>query len=146
MTQIKSINVNSIFDKKTTKQNLNKPLCRIAGQANDFINVAGKFGESTGFKGDFIAVNLLSGEVFESNVAFIPSQLTNTVKEKLSSGESIFLEFDLMATESEKSPTGYAWIANEPMTEKRKKLQDELREKAEQIKSMLALPAPKKTK
>ena len=92
-------------NKKTTKQNIGKPLVRIAGEVDDFILTNSKFGESVGFKGFFTAVNLLTGEVFESNAAFIPNQITETLKEKLATGNSVFVEFDLMALESQKSPT-----------------------------------------
>lgn len=144
MNIVKSINVNTIFDKKTTKQHLGKPLCRIAGEVDDFIVANSKFGDSIGFKGVFTAVNLLTGEVFESTAAFIPAQLTATLKEKLSSGNAVFIEFDLMALESSKSPTGYTWIAEKPMTEERKRLADAMREKALELSKTLALPAPSK--
>jgi len=145
--QVKSININSVFDKKTVKENMNKPLVTVSGFADDFFYTMTKFGEQVGFKGDFVATNLLTGEMYESNAAFLPKQLAGTLVKKLESnpGQSIELTATLQAVESDKNSHGYAWIAEAPMTEQRLSRREALRQQAlMESNKVKALAAPVK--
>ena len=146
MTQVKSININSVFDKKTVKENFDKPLVNVTGIAYEPVFIHTKFGEQTGFKGDFVAVNLLNGAVYESNCVFLPKQFTQTLMHKLEAAQNTEVEFSvcLKATSSDKNPSGYAWIADMPDTQERMTRRQLLLERAQQQAAQLALPAPKK--
>lgn len=113
--QTKSINVNELVDKKTVKENLNKPLANIYGVATTSFSHTTKYGENTGFKGDFFGVNLITGEVLESSAAFLPKQITEQIIKQLETnqGGEVHFSCTLKALESDKSPSGYAWIADE---------------------------------
>ncbi len=119
LEKVKSINVNSVFDKKTIKEHLNEVLFTVSGFAYGVIIHDGKFGESVGFKGDFVAVNKLTGEVFESNAAFLPAGLTREIQTELDRSENKEVKFtaDIKAMPSTKTVQGYAWIADMPRTE-----------------------------
>ena len=146
MPEIKSININTVFDKKEIKNNLNKPLIQVEGFAMDYFMNHTKFGENVGFKGDFVAVNLLTGEVFESSAIFLPKQFTETLQAKLEATQGGEVQFSgvIKATESEKSPLGYAWILDMPETEARVNRRKQLLLAATEQAKTLALPAPKK--
>lgn len=148
--QIKSITVNSVLGKETKKkvaELLNKPLITIYGFAyTTFVNES-KYGENTGFKGDFVAVNLITGEVFESNAAFLPKNLTQQIEAMMTKAQGLEVEFkaQIMAVPSEVSPNGYAWIADAPTTEERKNRAVAMLEKIKKDTAGL-LAAPSKTK
>lgn len=139
MVQVKSINVNTIFDKKTVKDHMNKPLVYIHGFADDYFTMPSKFGEQVGFKGDFVATNLLTGEIYESTAAFIPTQITSQLKAKMKDGLSVEIKFNLQATESDKNNQGYAWIAERPVTDEILQRTTALKAEAEKVKSNLKL-------
>lgn len=144
--EVKSINIGSIFDKKTTAENLNKPLIAVAGVAYTYFVHNTKYGESTGFKGDFVCRNLLTGEVQTAPAIFVPKGLCAEILAKLKDGQSE-VEFQAMisAIPTDKNTQGYAWVADAPVTESR------LQRRAQLLSMVtdggqLALPLPSKKK
>lgn len=128
-SKVKSINVNTVFDKKTVKENLGTDLIRVTGIATHTIGATTKYGEQTGFGGSFMAVNLLTGELFESEAAFLPKGFTNELEKVLASGQDeIEVNMTIQAIESDKNDKGYAWIAVRPKTEKHLSLKQKLKE------------------
>jgi len=143
--EVKSINVNTVFDKKTVKDNLNKPLYTISGFVDEAFFTNTKFGEQIGFKGDFVAVNLLNGEIFESVAAFVPKGLGTQLERMIKDNPNTSVEINatVMAIPSDKNDKGYAWVAEKPMTEERLKRRAALLENANTASKKL-LAAPKK--
>lgn len=147
MNKVKSINVASVFDKKTVKENLNKVLFTVHGYARSMIFVDGKYGEQIGFKGDFVAINKITGEVFESEAFFAPKGLSKELEKRLSTsdGQEVKFSADIKATESDKNDKGYAWVADAPKTEAMASQKEALKLAAlKEAQSIVALPAPKK--
>lgn len=143
---VKSLSVGEIFDKKTAKEHINKPVCCFAGVIySSFVNLS-KYGESVGFKGDIIATNYLTGEVFESDACFLPKNLTAELERKLAANQGGEVEFmaEIRAIASDKNTQGYAWIADVPQTKERMNRKKELIEKATKFfseKKLLTAPA-----
>lgn len=149
MQKVKSININTTFDKKTVKENMNKPLVRVQGVAYGTIEATTKFGTNTGFKGDFVAVNLLTGECFESDAAFLPKGLTQDIEKRLNASETHEVEFNavLVAIDSDKNDKGYAWVAEHPKTEAMLSRRERMKQEAlEASKKIAALPKPEGAK
>lgn len=119
MAQVKSITVGAIFDKKTTRENMNKVIMRVSGVAFSEFTNNGTFGESVGFKGDFVCLNYVTGEVFESNACFLPKGLTAEIAKKLEQNSEVEFNAEIRPIESKKNAQGYAWVADAPMTEAR---------------------------
>lgn len=142
---VKSINVNTLVDKKTVMSHLDKPLAKIKGFATSIISVKTKYGEQIGFNGQFMAVNLLTGEIIQSDALFAPRQLASQLEKMLVNGETeVEVSFDLAATATDKNAQGYAWIAQKPLTQEQKNRFAML--KSEFLSEVAALPAPEKTK
>ncbi len=119
MEKIKSININETFDKATVKAHMNTSLVNVVGVAYSSFVIMTKFGENTGLKGDFFATNLLTGEVFESEAAFLTSAYTEQVAEMLRQPGNleVHINVNISATPSDKNNFGYAWVADTPRTE-----------------------------
>ncbi len=142
LNKVKSINVNTVFDKKTVKEHLNEVLFTVSGYVYGIICHDGKYGESVGFKGDFVAVNKLTGEIFESEAAFLPQGLTREIQQRLEKSETSEVKFtaDIKAMPSTKSAQGYAWIADAPRTEQMVSRKEALKLEALQSAKLLAAP------
>lgn len=110
-------------------------LARITGIATSFITGVTKKGEWIGFKGQFAAVNA-DGEIFEADTVFLPKATANNVKAALDAGsEEVAVKTDVYVQESEKNPSGYAFVSNRQLT-------DEAKQKAASLKAdmMQGLP------
>lgn len=143
MEKLKSININTVFDKKTVKDHLNKPLVNVSGFAYAEFEVPTKYGPMVGFKGDFVCVNLLTGEVSESDAAFLPKGLTKELQKKLANGSEISFAADIQAMETDKNAYGYAWVAEMPRTEEMQNRREKLKAEALKYASTIkALPKP----
>lgn len=133
MKQVKSINYNAILDKKAIKKNmsdyLGKDLIVINGIATGTINFMSKYGENTGLEGTFFAYNLITGETFESNGAFLPNNLTQQLVKILEKGEQQDVEVSctISIMESDKNAEGFAWVANKPKTEEFVRRENEIK-------------------
>ncbi len=119
ITHLRSINIKEIVDMIGIKQKFGKTLVTISGFAYNTFTTNTKYGESLGFKGDFVAVNAETGEVFESNVCFLPKSLTKDIEKQLDKSENKEVHFiaDIGVEASDKNDRGYAWVANQPRTE-----------------------------
>lgn len=149
MEKLKSINVNSVFDKKVVLQNLDKVLYTVSGYAYSQFIVSTKYGENLGFKGDFVAVNKLTGEVFESDACFLPKSLAHDIAARLEKSENQEVRFtaDIKATASDKNDRGYAWIADAPRTEEMISRREQMKiEALQSAQKVLAAPKNAKTK
>ena len=143
---VKALSVNEIFDKKTTKDHLNKDLILINGIVDDKFFHMTKYGESTGFKGVFFFTNLLTGEVKESQAAFLPKGLTAKLAEQVDNNPNMEIELKdiaVRAIESDKNREGYAWVAEKPMTETKLSYSEQMRQKTIAHASKLQIEAPK---
>jgi len=118
--KVKSINVKSVFG-KVSKANIGEVLFNVAGHADELLTIETKYGENVGLKGDFVAVNAQTGEVFESNAAFLPSNLTDSIVAKIKESPNTSIEFkaSVELAESDKNDKGYTNIAEAPLTHKR---------------------------
>jgi len=129
--ELKSLSLNDVVTKPQIKDNINKPLVNIHGFISSYFTHTTKFGENTGFKGDFVAISCLDNSVYISSAAFLPNGLTEQILKQLSQG---LLEVEFKATikaiSSDKSPYGYAIIADEPETEQRQNRRAALMQRA----------------
>lgn len=146
VTFLKSITNKSIGIQSEAKKHLGKPMAHIAGVVVEYFeHTGGQHGPSIGFKGDIVAVNRLTGEVFESDVVFLPRGLTDKLIKQLDAGAGHEVEFlaDILAVENKKNSQGYAWIAEAPKTEARATKREEMKLAALQV-AQKALAAPAK--
>lgn len=148
VTEVKSINVNTVFNKKTVKENLNKPLFTIKGVAEKVITINTKYGEQQGAGGDFIAVNMLTGEVFTSQAAFLPKNFAKDLYAMLEKSENREVEFaaTIKAIPSDKNNTGYAWVAEAPETQERANRRDRMMQEVLTTYAPKQLAAPEAAK
>lgn len=146
-TNVKSINVNTVFNKKEVLNHMNKPLFHVKGWAMAVIGVNTKYGEQIGFRGDFLAINQLTGEVFTSEAAFLPKSETRSIEKLLSNPENHEVEIDMViqATETDKNDKGYAWIAVMPKTEAQQNRFEKLKIEAEKAAQQILKLEPPKT-
>jgi len=128
--ELKSINNKDVYG-SPNKKDIGTTAYRVMGYATGYFIYETKYGENTGIKGDFVAVNN-KGERFSSHCAFLPNSLTNDIVKRLDQGEiDVAFTADIATVESDKSPSGYAWIAQEPQTEERRSRMAEMLEQAE---------------
>jgi len=147
-SKVKSINVN-LLDKREIKKDLEKffhmPLLYVKGDAYSTITVMTKYGEQTGFEGDFKAYNMLTGEVYSSDAAFLPQQLTLNLLAALEKNDMVTVETTVEIIPSDKNSDGIAWVTKKPLTEEKISRATELeKEFFESIGGFKALPAPAK--
>lgn len=148
LNQLKSINYNDVLDKKEIKKDLeahfNKPLIYIEGLAYSTITHMTKYGENTGFKGKFMAMNHITGEVFEAKAAFLPKNLTEDLVRILDKNGEVKVQATIQIMPSDKNSDGFAWVAEEPQTEARQNAEDALTDSfLNNIKGLTALEKPK---
>ena len=109
----------------------------IMGIASGIKLVPTQYGPAVGFTGDFEAINIETGEVFRSPVAYIPEPAQGLLAAKLKTNESVQFSFIVGVIKSEKSVTGYEYTVK-PVVEE---------SQADALKSLramtrAALPAP----
>ena len=148
MEKVTSINVN-LLDKKEIKKDLQKfchvPLLYIKGDAYGIIEAKTKYGQQVGFEGDFKAYNMLTGEIYSSDAAFLPRQLTAQLVKTLETNNMVTVETTVEMIPSDKNSDGIAWVTKKPLTEEKISRAEELeKEFFESIGGFKALPAPSK--
>lgn len=128
---LKSLSIWDVVTKPQVKGNMNKPLFNIHGFATSTFTHASKFGENTGFKGDFVAISCLDGKIYASDASFLPKGMTEEIKAQLDQG-LVEVEFKatVKAVESDNNSYGYAIIADEPETEERQNRREALMQRA----------------
>jgi hypothetical protein len=126
-TKLASLTLKACFIKDFSfKDNLGDVLT-VGGQAFAYKEIKSKYGDSIALQGAFVAVNLLTGEVFESQVAFLPKGISEQIAVKLKEGEAV-VEFQakICTVASDKNPAGYAWIDSIILPEHAAKRHEEL--------------------
>lgn len=86
----------------------NENLMRVIGIAKGTFTGTTNFGEYVGFKGQFKAINLATGEEFSSGKLFLPEIAQNLVEGALSETESVEFAFDLGKKEADNA-VGYEY-------------------------------------
>lgn len=90
-------------------------IMRVIGQANDYEIVSSQYGDSTRYKGQFLATNLANGKCFRGGQLFLPSLLDALIFPQLEGlGEdkkSVEFAFDIGLKPDAKSSTGYQYTA-----------------------------------
>lgn len=119
---LKSITAKALNDgKEVTKDHIGKVIANIGGIVDSYFTVTNKYGDNIGFKGDFIAVNPESGNVYDSEAIFLPQSATDLIMQQLKEGQNeIVLNLSLKVTASDKNSKGIAYVCDNPETETRK--------------------------
>lgn len=149
VTSTRKITPKAIMGGRPTLVNGKKTdLCSIAGVARRCESVNTTFGESIRFIGDFIAVNLQTGEVFRANRAFFPKVVEGELESAVRGNGNVEFAFKISIIPDADSATGYVYHA-EPVQKVRES--DQVAALAEKIGvNLLAephknLPAPAKS-
>lgn len=141
---------NSIIKKITIKDvcgTVQKPesattLMRVVGIAKDFDTGTTTFGEFIKFKGQFRAINIATGEAFDSGAMILPDIANNLIFGALSSEGANAVEFAFdLAIKPSKSPTGYDYTVQSLIESKEA---DPLSALLAVAPDLPALPAPEK--
>ena len=116
ITKIDSITGKSLFPKKFPfKDHIGRDIYAIKGQVFQYTEIKGKYSEQNGptivLKGAFVAVNLITGEAFESGSYLPPKDIGNQAKNRMDAGEVSFdVEVKMGLATSDKNEQGYAWV------------------------------------
>ena len=87
-------------------------IMRIIGSVSKLEVIETTYGESTKFKGDFLATNLDSGELFRSSVAFLPSIVEGLVANSFDEENSpLEFAFDIFVSPSDNGEKKYQYTA-----------------------------------
>lgn len=101
-------------------------IARIGGIVMSHWIGEGKNGDYVGFKGRFFA-QTADGGLFESSIAYFPSQIANSVKEQLEKGViEIEVKADIFVIETDKNASGYAYLCEPVLTESADRRSEEL--------------------
>lgn len=122
------------FQENTTSPAM--PLARFFGTANGTKHGVSDFGEWTCLTGQFRAVNLDTGETFDSGVCFLPDVAQDLIIGALGSG-SVDFAFDIGVVLDDDSATGYVYTASPLLQEENDPIS-----RLEAKIAALALPAP----
>ena len=115
---IKKISVGKVFgDKKAIAEFIGKgekAVMRVIGIAHKAIPGDGDMGPYVSFKGNFKAVNLLTGEEFRSGTCFLPDVAADIIEGAVMGSEngSVEFAFDIIATYDNSSAVGYCYNAD----------------------------------
>jgi hypothetical protein len=124
MEYLKKIAVAAVCG-KITKPTEKVNLMRVYGIASAFGTMETNFGQSTFLTGQMRAVNLATGEQFESAKAFLPDIAIAPIASALAGGaDSVEFGFDIHVKPSDKGSTGYEYgitplvapATNEPLS------------------------------
>lgn len=122
LTPVKSI-TNKVLSggKNVDKTYIGKTLGNIGGIAYSYFEVQTKYGASRGLKGDFVAQNPETGDLYSSEAIFLPSNATDLVVGQLKEGSTeVVINLTVKVAESDKNDKGIAYICDAPETEVRK--------------------------
>jgi hypothetical protein len=139
---------NSILKKITVKDvcgEIKKPatttwLVRVVGIARDYEIGTTNFGQFVRFKGQFRAIKIETGEVFDSGAMILPDIANNLIYGALSQDGSNAVEFAFdLGVKPSKSPTEYDYIVSSLIESKEA---DPLAALLSNAPALPALPAP----
>jgi hypothetical protein len=90
--------------------NETKPLYRIIGLVNGVFTKTTQYGESIGFKGQFKAESLLTGEISYAGTAWLPQVLTDAIG-GMWQGEPLQFAADVSVKKADNA-IGYEYVVN----------------------------------
>jgi len=85
-------------------------LMRIAGETTEAKQGQTEKGEFTRLLGDFVAVNLLTGEKFSANQAILPSFISEPLAASLRVSQAVGFALEIGAVLEEESAVGYRFV------------------------------------
>ena len=106
---IKKISAKTVCGKIEIPKNKKEDLFSIMGIANGTKMTVTQYGEAIGFVGDFEAVNIATGEVFRSPIAYIPDPAQGLLIAKLKTHPDVQFSFIVGTFASTNSVTGYEY-------------------------------------
>ena len=114
-------------------------LCRFIGIAKSLKTVSTAFGESTGLLGDFVGVNLETGEQSRSAVLYAPQILIDMIAPQIEQGNAVEFAFDICVTGDKSVAVGYRYSLDTVLAPS----ENDPMEKLLSAVNSLVLPAPK---
>lgn len=98
----KKISVKTVYgkpDPRTIPENGSIPVMRVMGQVTGLRTGQGDFGPWVAFKGEFIAVNLGTGESFKGSQLFLPEVASDLIENAVinAEGSNVNVAFDIEA-------------------------------------------------
>jgi hypothetical protein len=91
-------------------------LARYGGVVESSFSGESSKGDWVGFKGQFMCLTK-DGNKLQSSVAYFPSQISKSIVEKISDGlADIEIKADIYVIESDKNPSGYAYMCEPVIT------------------------------
>lgn len=105
---------------------VNVPLLKIVGETTEAKTGQTDKGEFTALLGDFVAVNLLTGEQFQSGKAILPNFISEVLRAALNASQSVSFALEIGAKGDESALTGYVYttrsLVDAEPTDKMKRL------------------------
>ena len=127
---------------------IEKVVLLISGVANKFDIKNTQYGESVVLMGQFMAVNAMTGEVFESSMAYLPDDFSSGVRKQLENSDGDVAigqhhPVEIIVAASDRGARGYTFILRDASTP------EIINQKSKMAAAMLgtlkALPAPAKS-
>lgn len=126
---------------------IGKVVAAVTGIADGWFSKMTNYGESIALTGEFIAVNLETGETFEGSQIYLPDEFARKVAKTLDASEGGVVTFEepiqIEVAGSEKAARGYTFVVRKLQT------LEAVNRKAKMAEAMLqkvaALPKPEKT-
>lgn len=150
--QLKKISVKELFGLKRGDDgaaNIKKlietgheKIFRISGYVTGVASKNTQYGESVALLGQFIAQNLVTGELFKSSKAYMTKDFAENVagqfKSRSDQNNGIEFKAEVSVVKDSSVATGYSYVVNPIETEETKSWEQK------QLSDFAALPAPKK--
>jgi len=115
-------------------------LARFFGTANGTKNGISDFGEWMCLTGQFRAINVETGETFDSGICFLPDVAQDMVLGALTGSNAVDFAFDIGVVLDASSATGYVYIAT-PLVQEENNPINRMQEKLASM-ALPSLPAP----
>lgn len=90
-------------------EGVNVPLLKIVGDTTEAKTGQTDKGEFTALLGDFVSVNLLTGEQFQSGKAILPNFISEVLSAALNASQSVTFALEIGAKADESAVTGYVY-------------------------------------
>lgn len=139
-TQVVEV-ANAAGEVEKVKRGIEQGLMRVIGLATEVITGNSTYGAWTGFKGQFQATNILTGEIYRGSQVFLPDTVTDLLAPVVKSSENgVEFAFDIGAKPAN-NVIGYEYTINHLMKVEENDPLNAL--SARLLASAPALPAPK---
>lgn len=125
---------------------LGKTVAMVSGRATGYHMKSTNYGESVCLNGEFVAINAITGEVFDGVQLYMPDDFARALVNKLEKSEQ-GVEFEgvqIQVAGSEKAGRGYTFITRNVQTQESINAKKAWAEKM--LSQVKALPAPAKAK